>query len=110
MNGNLPPPNRALGWYRFMLWMMPAFVVVVTAWGMEWLSSEMDWEGYLPGLFCVVVNIATTLGIGFFESQFHRPPSSRPADAAAIFTALQILVIPAVLFVLGFVLALVISY
>jgi len=104
MNENLPPPNRALAWYRFMLWMMPACVAMMTAYGIGWLIFEMGWRRDLAILLWFMLNIATTIGIGFFESQFHRTSSSEPANSAAIFTALQILVIPAVLLMVAFVL------
>ncbi|MEK7951396.1 hypothetical protein [Luteolibacter soli] len=29
MNENLPPPNRAIGWYRFIVWLLPSLVVPV---------------------------------------------------------------------------------
>jgi len=107
MNENLPPPNRALGWYRFMLWMMPAFVVIGTGIGLSWLDSLMSskWE-FLP-LFLFFLNLGATAGIGFFESQLHRPPSPKPAASAARFTALQILILPAELMAVGFVWSLV---
>ena len=97
MNENLPPPNRAIGWYRFMLWLMPAFVVAGTAVGLSWLGSVMPWQWDFLPLFWFFLNLATTAGIGFFESQLRRPPSPKPANSAAKFTALQILVVPVVL-------------
>jgi hypothetical protein len=27
MNGELPPPNRAIGWYRFIVWVMPSLIL-----------------------------------------------------------------------------------
>jgi hypothetical protein len=104
---NLPPPNRAIGWYRFMLWMMPTAVAITSAIGIGSLSNWMRWRGDLPLLLWFVVNIAAAIGIGIFEVKLERP--SRPGQVVqpesskvVKFVMLQFLVVPVMSCVIAF--------
>ena len=100
MNSDLPPPNRAIGWYRFMLWVMPTCVAITTALGIIWLGSAVvrSLQSQTGVLVWFVVNIASTFVIGAFEARFHRAQqgSSKKAslDRVARFVATQILLVP----------------
>lgn len=98
MNPDLRPPNRAIGWYRFMLWMMPTCIALTTAFGFEWLSNLLRAPGgFLFDLWCLL-NIAATVGIGYFEVKLRNSdPSLRIRTRPGVigFFLLQFLIIPA---------------
>jgi hypothetical protein len=106
MNPEFPPPNRAIGWYRFMLWMMPTCIALTTAFAIGWLSDVLRIRGGFPvGLWCFL-NIATTIGIGIFESRFDRIPAhpalSNQMPRALRFVLLQFFIIPLMSFAIAF--------
>lgn len=90
MNSEVPPPNRAIGWYRFMLWMMPTCIAITTAVGIDWLADRLRFGGYPSLVLWFVLNVAATLGVGYFDSGFRQPPSQKPATAAARFLLIQL--------------------
>lgn len=99
MNPNFPPPNRAIGWYRFMLWMMPTCIALATAFGVGWLASGVrsTHDGLLLyGWF--FLNILTTLGLGLFEVKLRNSHPSLAIETrlgVARFFMLQFLIVPA---------------
>ena len=98
------PPNRAIGWYRFMLWTMPTCIALTTAFGFGWLASNVririDPDLTVIGWF--VLNTLSTVGIAIFEAKLrNRPdhPVSLKSDAGVVrFVLLQLLIIPALSF------------
>jgi len=106
MNPDLPPPNRAIGWYRFMLWMMPTCIALTTACGFGWLASAMRLPYHNLMLYAwFFFNIATTVGIGCFEVKLRNSdPSLRIRTRAGVigFFLLQFLIIPVFSFVIFF--------
>jgi ABC-type enterobactin transport system permease subunit len=108
MNPDLPPPNRAIGWYRFMLWMMPACIAVTTAFGFGWLASalriRLDRDFMAMGWFAI--NTLSTIGIAIFEAKL-RSQSDAPVllgfkSRVIGFVLAQLLIIPAVTFTIAF--------
>ncbi|MEK7951395.1 hypothetical protein [Luteolibacter soli] len=103
-----PPPNRAIGWYRFVLWMMPTCVAITSAIGLGWLANVTRFRGGdLLVLVWFVFNIAAATGIGFFEAKLERSP--RPGRAAQSesakvvkFVSLQFIVVPLMSCVIAF--------
>jgi hypothetical protein len=114
MNPEFPPPNRAIGWYRFMLWMMPTCIALTTAFGFGWLSSfvRVHSDPIVGGWF--VLNTLATVGIAIFEAKLRsRPdrPVSLKNDAGVIrFVLLQLLIIPALSFAIFFSACLFLAY
>ncbi len=114
MNEELPPPNRAIGWYRFMLWTMPTCVAITTAFGAIWLVSVAKMSSNISVGIWFAVNIASAFAIGTFEARFHRAGqrSSRKAslDRIAGFVAIQILLIPVLTCAIWFAACLVLAF
>lgn len=106
MNPDIPPPNRAIGWYRFMLWMMPTCIALTSVFGLGWLSATLGppYDGLM--LFAwLLVNIPTTVGIGFFEVKLRNgDPSLRIEIWPGVigFFLFQILIIPVISFTIFF--------
>ena len=103
-----PPPNRAIGWYRFMLWMMPTCVAITSAIGLGWLVNVLRLRGgELLILVWLVFNIAAATGIGIFEAKLERSPRPgqvvQPESAKVVkFVMLQFLVVPIMSCVIAF--------
>jgi hypothetical protein len=93
-----PPPNRAIGWYRFMLWMMPTCSALTMAVGFIWLTVTQGVNTNLLVLGWFVLNTITTVAIAIFEAKLRsRPdrPVSLKTDAGLIrFFLLQLLIVP----------------
>lgn len=116
MNPDLPPPNRAIGWYRFMLWMMPTCIALTTAYGFWWLTSvsrlRFDPNPTLIGWFAL--NTLSTIGIGIFEAKL-RNQSESPSlfefkPRVILFAFLQLFIIPALSFAIFFAACLLAGY
>jgi hypothetical protein len=107
MNENLPP-NRAIGWYRFMLWMMPTCVAITSAFGFAWLSDLLRFRaGDLLIATWFVLNIAAAIGIGIFQARLGCPNlrhrDGRPTTGQVVsFVMLQFLIVPVLTFVVGY--------
>lgn len=102
MNPDLPPPNRAIGWYRFMLWMMPTCIALTTAYGFWWLTSFSRF-GFDPDLALIgwlALNTLSTISIGFFEAKLRNqsepPPLLEFKFRVTLFSFLQLFIIPVV--------------
>ena len=106
MNQDLPPPNRAIGWYRFIVWVMPTCVALTTAPGFIWLNSKLRWNGDLLVLGWFVINTVAIVGLAVFDAKLrNRPdhPVSLKTDAGVVrFFLLQLLIIPLLSIVLPF--------
>ena len=100
MSPDFPPPNRAIGWYRFMLWSMPTCIALTTAYGFWWLTSvsrfRFDPDPTLIGW--LALNTLSTISIGIFEAKLRNqsePPSLFESKSRVIlFSFLQIFIIP----------------
>jgi len=108
MNDGLPPPNSAIGWYRFMLWMMPTCVAITSGFGFGWLANSMrirSGESVLLGW--LVFNIAAAAGIGYFQAKLESP-RWRGVDGqvqpgrVVNFVLLQVLIVPVMSCVIAF--------
>lgn len=95
MDDDLPPPNRAIVWYRVMLWLMPTCIAGTTALGSIWLAEAMGLRLVLPILLWVALNFATTFALGVFESRLHYPPPLHRVDSAANFVYIQFFIVSA---------------
>jgi hypothetical protein len=105
MNRDLPPPNRAIGWYRFMLWMMPTCIAITTLFGIAWLASVVQIHTDFWVIVWFIFNILATLGIGYFEVKLRNSDPSRSIETrtgVARFFMQQFLIIPALSFALLF--------
>jgi len=105
MTPDLTPPNRAIGWYRFMLWMMPTCIALTTIFGFAWLSSVVRFPLGLMWTGWFIFNILATLGIGYFEVKLRNSDPSiaiETRSGVGRFFALQFLIIPALSFALLF--------
>lgn len=98
MNPEVPPPNRAIGWYRFMLWTLPWSIAVSTWLGTMWLEYRFGGTEGLWFLVWLAVNLTATVGIGVFDERLKASrtgellPTSRVVVARFVF--LQIFIIP----------------
>jgi hypothetical protein len=108
MNPGFPPPNRAIGWYRFMLWMMPTCIALTTAYGFWWLTSVSRFRFHPdPALIgWMILNALATVGIGIFEARL-RDQSEPPMllgfkSRVILFFFLQLFIIPALSLALFF--------
>ena len=112
MNEILPPPNRAIRWYRLMLWMMPTCIFYTMGMGLSMLGS--GWalrHGMLSYgvLICILVTLVSAMAIGSLDArlsyqQREVTPGSRRANVALDtfhFVAAQVFIIPAIGFLYG---------
>jgi len=100
-------PNRAIRWYRFMLWMMPTCIALTTAFLIDWLCREFQiGNRSLPIILWWALNILSTIGIGIFESRFDRTPAhpalSKQTPRALRFVLLQFFIVPLISFAIAF--------
>jgi hypothetical protein len=109
MNEGLPPPdNRAIGWYRFMLWMMPTCVAITSAFGIGWLANLLRLRGgELLILVWFVFNIAAAIGVGIFEVKLESPRWRRSdgrlkPSRVLYFVLLQFIIVPVMSCVIAF--------
>ena len=106
MNEILPPPNRAIRWYRLMLWMMPTVIFYTIGMGLSMLGS--GWalrHGMLSYgmLICSLVILVSAIAIGSLDArlcyqQRRVTPGSRQANVVwdtFHFVVGQVLIIPA---------------
>jgi hypothetical protein len=108
MNGEPPPSNRAIGWYRFMLWVMPTCVAIMSIYGFGWLAAEMGFRHF--GLFWGiwwVFNIAAAIGVGIFQAKLESPrwrgrDGRLRASRVANFVMLQFVIVPVLSCVIAF--------
>lgn len=103
MNPDLPPPNRAIGWYRFMLWMMPTCIAVTTVFGFGWIESVVRVPSGLLRDGWFVFNLLAAVGIGCFDAKLGDSQSgaSRPTRTRVVrFVLLQCLIVPSLCFAL----------
>lgn len=105
MNDGLPPPNRAIGWYRFLLWVMPTCIAITSVFGLGWLAQQLAFRN---GDIMVMVwwgfNLAAVIGVGTFELKFQRR-RDRIAERAGLvmmFVLLQFLIVPVLCCVIAF--------
>lgn len=93
------PPNRAIGWYRFMLWMMPTCIALTTAYAFSWLSSVVRVHSNLLVIGWIILNTLATVGIAIFEAKLRNqcdPPVLLEFEFRVIlFFFVQLLIIPA---------------
>lgn len=100
MSENLPPPNRALGWYRFLLWVMPSCVAITSAVAFSWLAGRIGWQAKPFDGRWLAFNFVATLGIGMFESM-RRPREAREIFmATATFVFLQLFITPTIVVII----------
>jgi hypothetical protein len=88
------PPNSAIGWYRFVLWLMPTCVAYTAAIAMTWLDH---WHTEV----LLLVTVSSTAAIGIFEARL-RIASGRLAVenrpvAVLRFVLFQVFIIPALI-------------
>ena len=102
----IPPPNRALGWYRFIVWVMPTCVALATGLGCIWLNSVQKWNGDLLVLGWFVINTAAIVGLAGFDAKLRNRPDHPVAlktdEGVVRFFLLQLLIIPLLTFALFF--------
>jgi hypothetical protein len=106
------PPNRAIGWYRFILRMMPTCIALTTAFGVWWLASfsGIHFDPDLIMIGWLALNAPSTVGIAIFEAKL-RNQSEPPMllgfkSRVFLFFLLQILMIPAMSLAIFFTLSL----
>ena len=97
MNPDLPPPDGAIGCYRFMLWMMPTGIALTTAFGFGWLYSVIQGTSHHFVFGWIILSTLASVGIGIFEAKL-RDQSEPPAllgfrSRVILFFLLQLLII-----------------
>ncbi|MCW1925824.1 hypothetical protein OKA05_24915 [Luteolibacter arcticus] len=101
------PPNRAIGWYRFVLWLMPTCVAITAAIGLAWLLGVDK----LAIVLWLIVTVGSTVAIGMFEARLQVASGRIGAEdqSAAIlrFALLQVVLVPVL--ILGIVLLLLVT-
>lgn len=110
MNGEFPPPDNqaAIGWYRFMLWMMPTCVAITSAFGIGWLAATLRVRSGEPVVLgWLVFNIAAAAGIGYFQAKLESPrwrgvDGSVKPGRVVNFVMLQFLIVPVMSCVVAF--------
>ncbi|WP_193212638.1 hypothetical protein [Luteolibacter marinus] len=98
MTDDPPSANRALGWYRFVLWCLPWSVAVITWIGVAWLGAKFrGLEQLLSGVW-LMGNLAATVGIGALDDRVKSSllRETRPVNRANVanFVFVQILLVP----------------
>ncbi|GAA5484291.1 hypothetical protein [Haloferula sargassicola] len=93
-----PPNNAAIGWFRFVLWILPAGMLALWA----ALLGSLGLRGSDQWLMTawVLLSVASTYGIGWFDarlSQKRKLLGRSEWSHAAIFVLAQLVVAPAVL-------------
>jgi hypothetical protein len=99
---------RAMGVYRFLLWILPAFIALSTLVTGNWLSGQISGSGGWIALCWLVFNGTAIAGLGIFDGHLRRHREGRPLSPkhhAIVFFAFQALVMPAILLALGWVAA-----
>lgn len=95
MNDDQPPPNRAIVWYRAMLWLMPTCIAGTTALGYIGLAEAVGLRWAFSTPLWVAFNFAATFGLGIFESHLRYPPPAHRVDSAANFVYIQFFIVSA---------------
>lgn len=93
-----PPANAAIGWLRFIIWLVPAGVAVALVFVSGYLGQRFGLPGAGMGLW-LLVWAGVTYAIGWFDAQFSRRRARNGIPVwghAATFVMLQLLVVPAV--------------
>lgn len=91
------PRNRALGFVRFLVWLMPAVVVIGCAILCGLMIGNFG-EGTGPVVAAVLVGLAGIAACGWFDSQLAGPCRGGHRTVGMhimIFMLLQVLIVPA---------------
>ena len=96
MNPGLPPPTRAIGWLRLMVWSIPTGISVALLFVLEFLPPSLSSEGML------LAAIGITGCLGYYDALLARQkqptPGTSPDDniprKVVLFTLLQFLIVP----------------
>lgn len=96
MNSDLPPPNRALGWLRLMVWSAPTGISVALLFVHEFPLPSLSPEGIL------LIATGITGGLGYYDALLARQkqpiPGTLPNDniprKVVLFTLMQFLIVP----------------
>lgn len=96
MNPGIPPPNRAVGWLRLMVWSAPTGISVALLFVLEFLPPSLSPDGIL------LIATGITGCLGYYDALLARQqrPTPRGSPEANIprkvvmFTLLQILIVP----------------
>ena len=96
MNPGIPPPNRALGWLRLMVWSAPTGISVALLFVLEFLPPSLSPDGIL----LIATGITGCLGYcdALLARQKQPMPGTSPDDniprKVVLFTLLQFLIVP----------------
>jgi hypothetical protein len=97
-----PGSNKAVVWFRALLWFMPAAFLLVSMVGISWLGHGVRWIHYPVSLALSalwILNIAFTIGTAWFRAVLHPNWEGREKFGQIItFSLSQIVVIPLILF------------
>ncbi|MEO5914741.1 MAG: hypothetical protein ABIS50_10940 [Luteolibacter sp.] len=91
-----PPVNRAVAWFRVILWILPAGFAVLSAWGVVWYQGHLI-PHRLGVLSWVVVNVIFVLGTGWYHALLSISARSEPRGIFArtiLFFFIQLFLIP----------------
>ncbi|MEK7951397.1 hypothetical protein WKV53_12850 [Luteolibacter sp. Y139] len=95
MSPYLPPPNRAIVWYRRMVWMMPTCVVVTSSVAGMWLAPKFGWWVKLLLWPWWLFNIAFAFALGFFEYKLRPTQVGEAVGSMVTFVMVQFMFVPA---------------
>lgn len=101
-----PPPNRAIGWYCMIIWLLPTSVAIscmfVTDWIRRWTLIELDRAAGIS----IGLTFFSAIVLGWIEPKFDRRwdgQSERSSPTAVMrFFLYQMVIVPFVLLVLMF--------
>ena len=96
MSPDVPPPNRAIGWHRLIVWLMPTGMSVSLLFAGEVLPPSLPPEGFL------LIALGFTGGLGYYDALLARQqrqiPGTSPNDniprKVVLFTLMQFLIVP----------------
>ena len=106
MTPDQPPPNRAIGWYRMVIWLMPTSVAISCMFAIDWIRRWTSMELDRAAGISVGLTFFSVIVLGWIEPKFDRRwdgQSERSTPTAVMrFFLLQMIIVPFVLLVVIF--------
>jgi hypothetical protein len=106
MTPDQPPPNRAVGCYRMVIWLMPTSVAISCMFAIDWIHRWSSMELDRAAGISIGLTFFSMIVLGWIEPKFDRRwdgQSERSIPTAVMrFFLLQMIIVPFVLLVVMF--------
>lgn len=104
MSENLPPPNRALEWYRFVLWLMPSCVCIAVFRGIDLIGRQIGLPNRAALALWILATVLSTILLAFFDARLsccERRVATRSPEAEIVPNMILFLILQVILIVGG---------